>query len=214
MNSISSKSTSLVEDDDEDSQHEDETTQATVSDELQKRYQLVDENIFCHYHPQIAVNISNSFRETLDKELNNSSTTFCYNEVYPYAFLQFLVRLGDYGIEFCEEPHFVDVGSGVGKTLVIASLLNKFKRVIGIELVPGLYRKSQDIIKKFNAYYRTPMDQSDIELWFGDGTFMDWSFVSLAYIQATNFDEQMMIRISAMADRLAPGSVVILINNR
>lgn len=214
MNSISSKSTSLIEDEEEDSEIVEEESQATVSEELQKRYQLVDENIFCHYHPQTAVDISNSYRWIFEKENNHNSSTFCYNEVFPFAFLQLLIRLEDYGIEFGEEPHFVDLGSGVGKTLVVASLLNKFKRVIGIEIVPGLFRKGQDIVKKFNSYYRTPMDQSDIELWLGDGTNMDWSFASLVYIQATNFDEIMMNRISEMADRLAPGSVVILINNR
>ncbi len=213
MNSLSSKSTSIVDEDD-DSEEEEGQTQATVSEELQKRYNLVNENIFAHHHPQHAINISNNYRWGCEMETTMDFSTLCYNEVNPFAFLQLLIRLEDYGIEFGEEPHFVDVGCGCGKTLVVASLLNKFKRVIGIEIVPGLYRKCQDVVKKFNSYYRTPMDQSDIELWFGDGANMDWSFVSLAYIQATNFDEGMMHRISLMADRLSAGSIVILINNR
>jgi hypothetical protein len=217
MNSLGSAS---VENDDldddvsEEEEEEDAKSAAEISDELEKRFHLVDENIFKHFHPQISLDISNSFRTGLEKQKIRKANTFCYSEVHPYAFLKLLVSLEDYNVEFGEDAHFIDIGSGTGKTLVVVSLLNKFKRVVGIELVPGLHKRAQDVVKRFNTNYRTPIDQSDIELLNVDALNIDWSFASLVYIQATMFDEDMMKQICVKANSLASGAVLIVINNR
>ena len=58
-------------------------------------------------------------------------------------------------LEYCHPMDgkvFVDLGSGTGKALIIASLLfgTKLKHVHGIELIPGLYESS---VVSINKYY-------------------------------------------------------------
>lgn len=211
---VSSKSGRFSTDDNTEASgepEEDEPDEETqIDEEIQKRFDLIHTNIFSKIHFESALKVSNQYRHNLE----HNGPTFCYSEVNPQSFLKLLVCLVDFDVEFRENANFVDIGCGVGKTLVVAALLNQFKRIIGIELVPSLFRKTQDTVKRFITNYRTPMDQSDIELWQGDGTFMDWSFVTLAYVQATNFDRSMMERISAIADRMEVGSVIMVVNNR
>ena len=47
---------------------------------------------------------------------------------------------------------FVDLGSGTGKTCVAAALIHPFERVVGIELITGLYDISVGVKQIWNVY--------------------------------------------------------------
>lgn len=56
---------------------------------------------------------------------------------------------------------FCDLGSGTGKGMVAAGLLNRFDKISGIELLDGLYYESLRIKDK---YVKLTQDQTPIEI--------------------------------------------------
>lgn len=187
-----------------------ETLKAIVSPTVLQRFVLVEKEVFSTTPMEMAVSLSNQFRYAHDW----TDSTLCYDEVESISFLKLLCSLKDFDIGFNENSVFVDVGCGIGKTLVIVAIMNTFSRVIGIEICDGLYRKSVEIARSFTMNYRSPLDQTDIEVLEGDGTFIDWSFADLVYIRATSFSVEMMERINKIANNMNSGSVLILINRR
>lgn len=180
-------------------------------DSFKIRLETIQESIFTEFWSGQASSTSQSYSASLDEKVRS---TVLYSEVDSLAFLSLIENLKDFDIGFPEDAIFVDLGAGPGKTLIMIGLLNVFKRAIGIEIVEPLYRQALDTIKAFTKNYRTPVDLTDMEVLCGDGTFYDWSFASLVYMQATCFNEEMMDRITFLAGKLKPGSVLIIINNR
>jgi hypothetical protein len=187
-----------------------EALKAVVAPTVLQRFLLVQKEIFSLIKLESSVSLSNQFRYNHDW----TDSTLCYNEVDSSSFLFLLSSLKDFDIGFNENAVFVDVGCGIGKTLVIVAILNTFSRIIGIEICDGLCKKSVESVRAFTMNYRSPLDQSDIEVIEGDGTFIDWSFADLVFICATSFSVEMMERITKMANKMNSGSVLILINRR
>ena len=80
------------------------------------------------------------------QRINNSEVGLTYGEITLNSFAALL--------EYChpmEGLTFVDIGSGMGKALIAASLLfgSRLKHIHGIELVPGLYESSITSISKY-----------------------------------------------------------------
>jgi predicted RNA methylase len=55
----------------------------------------------------------------------------------------------------CREFTFIDIGSGKGRALLLASEFS-FQRIIGVELLPELHRIAQENIVKFTARNSSP----------------------------------------------------------
>lgn len=187
-----------------------ETLKVIVAPTVLQRFLLVEKEIFSSITLESSVSLSNQFRYSHDW----TDSTLCYDEVDSSSFLYLLSSLKDFDIGFNENSVFIDVGCGIGKTLVIVAIMNTFSRVLGIEICDGLYKKSVETVRAFIMNYRSPLDQSDIEVIEGDGTFIDWSFADLVYIRATSFSYEMMERITNLASKMNSGSVLILINRR
>ena len=81
----------------------------------------------------------------------------------------FYVMLNALGIDF--EPFtFVDIGSGKGRALMMASAY-PFQKIIGVELLPELHRIAQENIQR----YANPAKRcQDLETLCGDATSFDF----------------------------------------
>lgn len=178
---------------------------------LKGKLRTVCEDIFSAEAHSETVKISISSTSHCKAE---EAATLRYAEVDAESFLDLIRGLKDFDVGFQEDACFVDVGCGPAKTLVTMSLLNIFKRAIGVEINTSLARRAYDSVKKYNKSYRSPVDVTEMEIVTGDGTYYDWSFASLVYIQATCFSEEMMIRLTDIADKMKPGAVLIVVNNR
>lgn len=92
---------------------------------------------------------------------------------------QIINKLPEYGLEYSQFS-FVDVGSGLGRVLMVASLF-PFKNVIGIEISEHLSNVSRANIEKFSLTERglTPIevrliDAMDFDFNLGDAVYYFW----------------------------------------
>lgn len=111
-------------------------------------------------------------------------------------------RDGDGGI-------FYDLGSGTGKAIIAMSLLCPFKKLIGIELMRGLWNLSMrskicydktisDKFIKFNALF-TIESSNAIEFYNGDFLRQKWKDASIIFINSTCFTTDLMEKIGNKA---------------
>lgn len=178
---------------------------------LTSRFEAVRKDIFNDAFHQDTIRASKDFIKLYDHSV---SSTLQYAEVDAESLLSLIQNLKDFDIGFTEDAVFIDVGCGPGKTLVVMAIMNVFQRAIGVDINPNMIKLANEVVKKYNRSWRSPVDVTEMELKTGDGTFYDWSFAQLVYIQATCFSEEMMQRITNMADRMKPGSILIMVNNR
>lgn len=178
---------------------------------LNIRLEAVRKDIFHELFYTETIRANKEFIKTHDRSI---SSTLQYAEVDAESFLTLIQSLKDFDIGFTEDAVFIDVGCGPGKTLVIMAIMNVFQRAIGVDINPFMTKLTGEVIKKYNRSWRSPVDLTEMEVVTGDGTFYDWSIAQLVYIQATCFNEDMMQRITTMADKMKPSSILILVNNR
>jgi SAM-dependent methyltransferase len=73
-----------------------------------------------------------------------------YQPTEAYLFHEMLERLREHAdIDFSDFV-FIDLGSGKGRTLLMASDY-PFRRIIGVELLPALHQAAQDNLKKYRG---------------------------------------------------------------
>lgn len=178
---------------------------------LNIRLEAVERDIFHGNYYKETLKANKDFVDANDR---SAMATLQYAEVNAKSFLLLIQNLKDFDIGFTEDSVFVDVGCGPGKTLLVLAILNVFKRAVGVDINPIMIRNATEVIKKYNRSWRSPVDLTEMEVVCGDGTFYDWSFAQLVYIQATCFSDDMMQRVTDVADKLKPGSILIIVNNR
>ncbi len=188
--------------------NEEETHPTSDIDEnVLERVNKLDAELFPNFPIQVSIAYSNRLRSLTPEP----TVTLCYTEVLTKSFLELIASLKNFDIGFNESSVFIDIGSGIGKTILLIALLNTFKRAIGIEINDLLYRKGLELIKNFNKKYRSPIDQTEMDFIRGDGTYINWDYGHLVYIQCSCFTDEMLERISKIANNLLPGSVIMTV---
>lgn len=181
-----------------------------VSNTILERILLVEKEIFATNKISASLTLSSQFRNNFDW----TASTLCYNEIAFGSFLKLILGLKDFDIGFDEDATFVDVGCGIGKTIIMMAILNSFKRAIGIDICDDLHKKCLDNVKSFSSKFRSPLDQIEIEVLQGDGTFWDWSFADLVFIQTCCYNNEMLQRVTNVANNMKAGAVIIIIGRR
>ena len=140
------------------------------------------------------------------KRLNIGSKEFVYGEVVFDTFVDLLKKAG-----INENDIFYDLGSGLGKPCLIASLVFDVKKAVGIELLPALYQLSTEIAQK--ASQLVPdlknlifLNQDMLEADFSDGT--------LVFCNSTCLSEESLAKLEKKFEKLQSGSRVILITKK
>lgn len=115
---------------------------------------------------------------------------------------------------------FYDLGSGTGKGVIGAALLNPFDSCIGIELLESLYNISNTMKSKLDELkptieldYAHVVDKiPQIEFICGNIFEVNWTDASLFLANSTCFSQSMMLQIAEVGVR--PGTVAISLSQR
>ena len=123
------------------------------------------------------------------------------------------LREGDGGI-------FYDLGSGTGKAVIAMSLFGPFKKLIGIELLQGLWDLSMrskifyektitDKFIKFNALF-TIERTNIIDFYNGDFMREKWNNASIIFVNSTCFSQDLMEKIGIKAKKECQIDTIII----
>lgn len=153
--------------------------------------------------------------------LNYTSSTLAYGEIIYESFGKFMLSLFEYNeIKMNKLRSFVDIGSGSGKAVHCARLLDIFDRCTGIEILPDLCMLSMTAAKLYYKLMGIKMDDlNDDELTVrfvhGDATRMDiWRDADIIFAHCSCFNQDMMQRLAATASWMREGSVVITLSHK
>jgi SAM-dependent methyltransferase len=172
-------------------------------------------------HPNRAEEIFNDLFANVDgyalasqgkQKLGKYDSHLTYGEISWDSFLDIIAEvqyLNDHKI-------FYDLGSGTGKAVIAAALLGNFSHVLGVELLPELYKEAKKVLLKFNKNVRPnlhPANQKVVVDYIHNDLFdHDWSNGDVVFMQTTCFNENLMERLEEQAESLKPGSMVITLS--
>lgn len=153
--------------------------------------------------------------------LSYTSSTLAYGEIIYESFGKFMLSLFEYNeIKMNKMHSFVDIGSGSGKAVHCARLLDIFDRCTGIEILPDLCMLSITAAKLYYKLMGIKMEDLDedeltVRFMHGDATRMDiWRAADIVFAHCSCFDQDMMRRLAATASRMREGSVVITLSHK
>lgn len=113
---------------------------------------------------------------------------------------------------------FYDLGSGAGKAVFCAALLNDWKRCIGIELLPALYDCTQSLLIKLkqlpNAQTFFPHQLNNIHFHHGDIMASEFSDADVVYINATVFSPDFWDTFTPKFETLKSGARIIVLTKK
>jgi SAM-dependent methyltransferase len=157
--------------------------------------------------------LSRQCRES-DDQLDEDDLSLVYGEVQYESFQNVLDR-GLEGIASVHSPTFYDLGSGVGRAIILAALSCKFGKVCGIELMTGLHGEAQQRVAQYRvlsnicAEHACPIPQPPVSLVEGDIFKKDWSDGNLVFCNCTMFSDGMLDQLGSCAEKLKKGSLFI-----
>ena len=119
---------------------------------------------------------------------------------------------------------FYDLGSGTGKPVFAAALLQKWDRCVGIELLGELHTIAMRIRERWeSAEFQESLtaddgglqggaytaDSAAVELINGDMTSHDWSDADVCFANSTCFSTALMRLMAQHAEKLRPGAFFV-----
>ncbi|MEW6366534.1 MAG: hypothetical protein AB1714_18050 [Acidobacteriota bacterium] len=132
-----------------------------------------------------------------------------YGEVMPHALHQILRDM-----PAREGAVFYDLGSGTGRTLMLAALLFDFPRLVGIEIVEALHQTALAALDRYNHEIRPGLpaakQQQTIEFRCADLRTEDFSDADVVFVHATCFRPKLMEALARQLERLRPGARVAI----
>ena len=118
------------------------------------------------------------------------------------------------------DGNFYDLGSGTGKPVIAMSLINHFKRLIGIEYLENLFRLSLEIKKTYDRTIRDKFENNQqlfnfetpnqIEFLQGDFLKHNWEDTSIIFANSTCFSLGMMQNIASKANKECKSGTIII----
>lgn len=109
---------------------------------------------------------------------------------------------------------FYDLGCGVGKAVIMAALLGRWHKTVGIELVPDLFNAAQKIHGRFDRIITPLMSKEEpvpqLDFIKGDIWQTDWSDADCVFFQGTCFASDQLKTLATRCEELKPGSKIIV----
>lgn len=113
---------------------------------------------------------------------------------------------------------FVDLGSGVGKSLMAAALLHSFDECVGIELLRPLHEAAVTMLDRFDRVARQGLPASRrrvaVQLVRDDLARIPWLDADVVLCVSTTFDASLMSRIAAISNDMSQGAVFVSTTTR
>jgi len=151
-----------------------------------------------------------------------TSSTLTYGEILFLPFAAVLRSVQDAGYldaSTAGSAKFVDVGCGSGRPVFAAALvLDGFREFLGIEILSDLHHICEQVRHKWNSQVRDLVPEArqaaEVSFVLGDACELDWSDADLVFMNSTCFGDELLLRLSRVAEQLRPGAVVITTTRR
>ena len=150
-------------------------------------------------------------RISLDERnrLDISSSDLTYGEINPVTFADMLEV-----VEPKPGEVFYDLGSGAGKAVFTAALLNDWSKCAGVELLPGLFEASNKLLKEFQNMPEVQKNFPDrnfpIEFIQEDFLKADFTDANVIFLHATTFGPMIWDPLMVKMRDLKRGTRVIV----
>lgn len=113
---------------------------------------------------------------------------------------------------------FYDLGSGAGKAVFSAALLNNWKKCVGVEFLPGLHECTTKLLEKLKdmpdarKFFNDSLN--NIQFIQGDMLKTDFSDADIVYMNATAFSSDLWDSLVPKLETLKKGARIIVLTKR
>jgi SAM-dependent methyltransferase len=109
-----------------------------------------------------------------------------------------------------------DLGSGVGRAILFASLLYDFKKCVGIEIVPGLFQVSAVVLERFLSQPPSVVypQRAPVELVERDFLQIDFADADIVSVNATTLNPVLWGELILKLNQLKTGARVMVTTKR
>lgn len=177
-----------------------ETVNSLIDDQARRLF----EPLFRKFSTEMGKHLSKLERKELGLDAQKS---LVYGEVDFESFVEILRKVGP-----STGKKFYDLGSGTGRAVMAARITQDYSTCVGIESLSSLYNASLEVNSSFEQLIRqflgTGQEQAT-EFLKGSITEIDWSDGDVVFANSTCFEDDLMEELSAKAELLKEGSVVI-----
>ncbi|OGK16347.1 hypothetical protein A2690_01170 [Candidatus Roizmanbacteria bacterium RIFCSPHIGHO2_01_FULL_39_12b] len=145
------------------------------------------------------------------KKLGKSKPSFTYGEI---DFMSFATIFSLANVKAGEI--FYDLGCGVGKPVIAGALLKPFGKCIGVELLPGLYKRACEIKQRFDKEFKPTIEghRADISFINKDLLDVDISSGDVFYLAATCFNDNLIEAITKKTKDVKVGSRFMMLSKQ
>jgi hypothetical protein len=175
-----------------------------------KQHNVVDaDNLIKQIYQNIngfSISQSSQHRKQYKKD-QESSDPFTYREIHPNTLIAILDNM--------EVPKgcFYDLGSGVGKQVVIAAIYNKFTACIGVELLPELHQAAE--IAKYKSKYILSKRIYE-KICFHNQDILDYEIAkpAVVFMYSTCFSNNMLQLLAVKLSCMPRGTKIISVTKK
>lgn len=131
--------------------------------------------------------------------------TYTYGEILPETFLVILNKVKPKKGEV-----FYDLGSGTGKAVIFAVLVEDFSKLVGIEIIKDLCDAANTVL---DTYRKETKNHNSREIKFINADFLDYDFsdANVIFAHSTCFSEELMKKLTQKLNQLKKGARVITV---
>jgi hypothetical protein len=156
-----------------------------------------------HLHVDEIKELSDEIRER--KEAQGEETdSLVYGEISYSAMYELVKTLKSKGYLAGTEDLFLDLGSGVGKAVLMAALLHPFQRCVGFEVLPELHQMAEELLRKCQTECTSVLQSVQ-----ADYLQADWPQASVVLSNSTCLSRETFDQLVLKAELLPSGSVFI-----
>ena len=147
---------------------------------------------------------SDEIREQMEQE-GKDTEGLVYGEIAYPALYDLIMMLKDKGYLQTATEKFLDLGSGVGKAMLMAAFIHPFEVVYGFELIPELHHLAEELI----GQCREDCHQTRFEPLLGDYMVEPWPPATLILSNSTCLTRGAFENLMEKADNSSPGTIFI-----
>lgn len=149
--------------------------------------------------------ISDEVRQRIEST-GQESDSLVYGEISYSAVFELLEMLKSKGLlSGSNQDVFLDLGSGVGKAMVMAAFIHPFQACIGYELIPELHQMAESLFDRVKQDTQTRFE-SRLE----DYLTAEWPDAKVVLSNSTCLTREVFDRLTAKAgERMNSGTVLI-----